>query len=81
MDTVSISLNECNSEKYEALCHPSFGEKAFPAILKFAEECKACGVNLKFSVVDVISKEDIDACQALADKMGIPLRVRNYTAD
>ena len=81
MDTVSISLNECNSEKYEALCHPSFKEKAFPAILKFAEECKACGVNLKFSVVDVISKEDIDACQALADKMGIPLRVRNYTAD
>ena len=81
MDTVSISLNEYNSEKYEALCHPSFGEKAFPAILKFAEDCKACGVNLKFSVVDVISKEDIDACQALADKMGIPLRVRNYTAD
>ena len=31
MDTVSISLNEPTSEKYELLCHPSFKEKAFPA--------------------------------------------------
>lgn len=81
MDTVSISLNEPTSEKYELLCHPSFKEKAFPAILKFAEECKQYDVKLKFSIVDVISKEDIFACQALADKMGIPLRIRKYTAD
>ncbi len=81
MDTVSISLNAPTAEKYEALCHPSFKGKAFPAILKFAEECKQYGVKLKFSLVDVISKEDIDACRALADKMGIQLRVREYTAD
>lgn len=80
-DTVSISLNEYNAEKYEALCAPVFGEKAFEALLKFAEECKACGVNVKFSCVDVIPQADIDACQNLADKMGIPLRVRTYTAD
>lgn len=80
-DTVSISLNEYNAEKYKALCAPVFGEKAFEALLKFAEECKASGVNVKFSCVDVIPQADIDACQNLADKMGIPLRVRTYTAD
>lgn len=81
VDTVSISLNAPTSEKYEALCHPTFKEKAFPAILKFAEECKSYDVNVKFSLVDVISKEDIEECQKLADSMGIPLRVREYTAD
>lgn len=80
-DTVSISLNEYNAEKYAALCAPVFGEKAFEALLQFAKECKAGGVNVKFSCVDVIPQADIDACQNLADKMGIPLRVRTYTAD
>ena len=81
MDTVSISLNAPTSEKYEALCHPCFKDKAFPAILAFAEECKQYDVAVKFSVVDVISEEDIKECQKLADKMCIPLRVREYTAD
>ena len=82
VDTVSISLNAPTSEKYEALCHPTFKEKAFPAILKFAEECKNEGTAfVKFSLVDVISKEDIEACKKIADSMGIPLRVREYTAD
>ena len=80
-DTVSISLNAPTAEKYNDLCQPSFGEKSFDAILKFAEDCKQTGVQLKFSLVDVISQEDIDACKALADKMGVPLRVREYTAD
>lgn len=81
LDIISISLNAPTSEKYEALCHPTFKEKAFPAILKFAKECKNYDVTVKFSLVDVISKEDIADCQKLADSMGIPLRVREYTAD
>lgn len=81
LDIISISLNTPTSEKYEALCHPTFKEKAFPAILKFAEECKNYDVTVKFSLVDVISKEDIADCQKFADSMGIPLRVREYTAD
>lgn len=80
-DTISVSLNAPTKEKYNALCHPAFGEKSFDAILAFAKQCKANGVNTKFSLVDVISKEDIAACQVLSDSLGIPLRVRNYTAD
>lgn len=81
MDIVSISLNAPTSEKYEALCHPAFKEKAFPAILEFAKECKKYDVQVKFSLVDVISKEDIAQCKKIADSMGIPLRVREYTTD
>lgn len=80
-DTISISLNAPTAEKYNALCKPAFGEKSFDALLQFARDCKETGVNLKFSLVDVISKEDIAACKALADRMGIPLRVREYVAD
>lgn len=81
MDTISISLNAPTAEKYEALCHPAFGLKSYEALLKFAEDCKQYDVNLKFTVVDVISKEDIEACRKIAADMGIPYRVREYTAD
>ena len=80
-DTISISLNAPTAEKYNELCNPSFGEKSFDALLQFARDCKETGVNLKFSLVDVIPKEDIAACQVLSDRMGIPLRVREYVAD
>ncbi|MBR3870640.1 MAG: TIGR04100 family radical SAM protein [Clostridia bacterium] len=80
VDTVSISLNQHTAEKYNELCVPAFGEKAFDAMLKFAKECKTCdNVKVVLSVVDVIPAEDIEECKKLADEMGIPLRVRKYT--
>lgn len=79
-DTISISLNAPTAEKYVDLCQPSFGEKSFDALLQFAAACKESGVQCKFSAVDVISEQDIADCKALCEKMGIPLRVRTYTA-
>ena len=76
MDTVSISLNAPTAEKYQALCHSKFGEKSFNAMLEYAKECKACGVKVILSVVDVISKEDIEDCKKLAESLALPLRVR-----
>lgn len=81
IDSVSISLNAPTAEKYNEITKPSFGEKAFDAMLKFAKECKSYGVSTKLTVVDVISKEDIEACKQLCEEIGIPLRVREYTAD
>lgn len=80
-DTVSISLNAPTAEKYNDISQPVYGEKSFDALIKFALECKELGAAVKLTVVDVISKEDIDDCQKLADSLGIPLRVREYTAD
>lgn len=76
IDTVSISLNAPTAEKYQALCHSKFGEKSFDAMLQYVRDCVKYGADVKVSVVDVISKEDIEACKAVAESLGVPLRVR-----
>lgn len=81
IDTVSISLNAPTAEKYNEITQPVYGEKAFDAMLKFAKECKEYGVGVKLTVVDVISEDDIEDCKKLCEEIGIPLRVREYTAD
>ncbi len=81
IDSVSISLNAPTAEKYNEVTKPSFGEKSFDAMLNFAKECKEYGTPVKLTVVDVISKEDIEDCKKLCEEIGIPLRVREYTAD
>ena len=81
IDSVSISLNAPTAEKYDAVTRASFGEKAFDAMLKFAKECKEYGIPTKLTVVDVISKKDIDDCYKLCEEIDIPLRVREYTAE
>ena len=75
-DVINVSLNECNAAKYQAHCNSIYGDKAYGAMLEFASLCKAKGGNVIFSVVDSIGQADVAECQKLADKMGIPLRVR-----
>lgn len=77
IDCVSVSLNAPNSEAYNKLCLPDFDD-AFQAMLDFAREAKRQIPQVKFSVVDVISKDEIEACRKLSESMGIPLRVRVY---
>ncbi len=79
VDTISISLNAPTKEKYLAVTRPTFGEDSFEALLTFARNCAACGADVVLTVVDVIPKEDIEASRVLADSLGIPLRVREYT--
>lgn len=81
IDSVSISLNAPTAEKYNEITRPSFGEKSFEAMLKFAKECKEYSTPVKLTVVDVISSEDIEECKKLCEKIKIPLRVREYTAE
>lgn len=75
-DVINVSLNECTAEKYQQHCNSIFGAKAFDALLEFATICKQRGGNVIFSVVDSIGEKDVQVCQQLADKLGIPLRVR-----
>lgn len=79
VDAVSISLNTCTKEKYNAVVHPKFGERSFDAMLKFAKECKQYLDDVTLTVVDVIPAEDIEACRRLAEQVGVPLRVRVYS--
>lgn len=77
MDSVSISLNAPDKESYCRVTRPKFGEQSFEAMLKFAEECRDCGINIAFSVVDEITPEEIEKSRELAESLGVKLRVRH----
>lgn len=77
VDCISISLNAPDAESYQRVSRSAFGKDAFPALLKFAEDCKKYIPEVKFTVVDVITEEEIEKCREIADSMGIKLRVRN----
>ena len=78
IDTVSISLNAPDSKRFCEITNSCFGEKSFDALLDFAKDAKGCIDKVVFTLVDVISKEEIEKCKKLADEMGIELRVREY---
>ena len=78
IDAVSISLNAPTAERYQEVTQPCF-ENAFPDMLAFTEKTKKLFSSVQFSVVSIISQEEIDASQKLADEMGIPLKVRIYS--
>lgn len=81
IDSVSVSLNAPNAARYNEVTRPSFGEPAFDVMLDFAVKMKELLIKTSFTVVDIISAEEIAECQRLADKLGIPLRVRAYVTD
>lgn len=76
IDAVSISLNAPTKEEYMALARPAFGEISFDAMLKFAENCKKVIGDVTFTVVDMLSSEQLEACRKIAEDRGIKFRVR-----
>ena len=78
INTVSISLNASNAEEYFRLTRNKFGIESYDAMLKFAVSCKEYVPNVVMTVVDCIGQEEIDACQAVCDTIGVPLRVRPF---
>lgn len=78
IDTVSISLNAPDRAKYEKVTRP-LHDNAFNEMVEFAKRSKELIPEVKWSIVDVLPKEDIEACEELAAKTGINLRIRKYT--
>ena len=76
-DAVSISLNAPTKEEYTRVTRPKF-ENAFEAMLDFAAECEKMIPQVKMTVVDVLSEEDIKASRELAESIGVELRVWKY---
>ncbi|MEG1705901.1 MAG: TatD family nuclease-associated radical SAM protein [Clostridia bacterium] len=76
IDVINVSLNASNAKSYQTVCHSRYGEEAFDEMINFAVSCKKRGAKVVFSVVDSIGAKEINACQRLADKNNIPLRVR-----
>ena len=79
LDTVSISLNASNAERYLALTRSEFGIESFEAMLAFAEKMKAYAEHVVLTIVEKVEgAEEIAKCRALCEARGLDLRVRTY---
>ena len=81
IDFVNISLNASCVEKYQPICRSQFGESGFSGLIEFAKLCRKGGIACRFSIVDCIGEDEVEACKRLADSVKIPLYVRKYITD
>ena len=78
IDIISVSLNETDSEKYDKITRNIFPGKAFDAMLKFTRECVELGNEVHMTVVDVISKEEIEKSRKICEEIGAEFIVRSF---
>ncbi len=79
LDTISISLNASNAERYLALTRSRHGMESFDAMLDFAMRAKEVVPHVVMTVVDKVENaEEIVACRKLCEGKGLALRVRAY---
>ena len=79
IDTVSISLNTPNADRYHELVRSRFGDQSFQAMLDFAKECTQYVPHVVMTTVDTtLSKEEEAQCQAICDQLGVTYRIRPW---
>ena len=74
MNSISISLNAENKEKYYEICKPSL-LGAYEAVLDFIKDCKLIFSYVRLSVVSV-SDINIENCERIASDLGCDFIVR-----
>lgn len=78
VDSISISLNSSDADKYYDLCRPKFGRETFPAVLEFIRECKKVIPHVAVTALDM-NPEELEACRTLAhQELGVEFRERHY---
>ena len=75
-----MSLNAPDSVVYNKVCSPQFGENIYKDVVNFAQQCNNAGIKTLLSVVK-LHEIDIEACEKVAENIGIPLKVREYVSD
>ena len=79
IDTVSISLNTPDAEKYEKICRPFCKDKAHGAVIDFGKKAKEHVKRVIFTVVGTtISDDEIEKCRSIAEECGVSFRVREF---
>lgn len=77
VDEVSVSLNAPDGETYQRVCPNRYGAAAHAAVCAFISAVKAQVPSTLASVV-AAPGVDVEATRVLAQKLGVPLRVRPY---
>ncbi len=79
VDTVSISLNTPNPERYHELVHCKFGMKSFDAMLTFAKNVRKYVPNVVLTTVDTtLTKEEEAQCAKICEELGVTYRIRPW---
>ena len=79
VDTISISLNTPNPERYQELVRSKFGIKSFDAMLTFAKNARKYVPNVVLTTVDTtLSKEEEEECRKICESLGVTYRIRPW---
>ena len=79
VDTVSISLNSPDPEKYQQVVRCRFGEKSFSAMLNFARNVKKYVPEVVLTTVaTVLSEEEEARCAEICRELGVTYRIRPF---
>lgn len=79
VDTISISLNTPNEQKYNELVQSKFGDKAYRGMLDFVKEVKQYVPHVVLSTVDTtLTKEEEAQCAKICEDLGVTYRIRPW---
>lgn len=79
IDTVSISLNTPNPERYFELTRSKFGIESFDAMLKFAGNVKKYVKNVVLTTVSTtLTAEEEAECAKICENLGVTYRIRPF---
>lgn len=75
VDCLSISLNAQDAEIYNRHTNPRV-EGAYEALMEFIPKARDAGMEVVLSAIDGLEGVDIDACRAIAVRLGVGFRRR-----
>ncbi len=78
VDRISISLNAHNSEKYQEICRPCFGQGTYRAVVDFVKSCAGVIPDITLSVVQWPGV-DVEKCREIAGSLGAGFRLRVHS--
>lgn len=79
VDTVSISLNTPNPQRYLELTRSKFGIESFDAMIKFAKNVRQYVPNVVLSTVSTTLTEDEERqCDKICRDIGVTYRIRPW---
>lgn len=79
VDTVSISLNTPNPQRYHELVRSRFGDVSYQAMLDFAKDCTEYVPNVVMTTVSTtLTREEEEQCARICRELGATYRIRPW---
>ncbi|EET62087.1 radical SAM protein, TatD family-associated [Marvinbryantia formatexigens DSM 14469] len=79
IDTVSISLNTPDAQRYHELVRSRFGDISFQAMLDFARDCTKYVPHVVMTTVSTtLTPEEEQQCAKICEEIGAAYRIRPW---